>query len=178
MMSSPRRAPGGRDAILASHAAEQLEHNCPALILRFAFGYDVELEDGLVDRIIVLQAFNSGQIVGGIIREVPGDFTDLMRKGLEDKYGSDFYDAGTGDQIWLDTGSQAVFEKNLDSCTPRWPEYDLPSYYMTVNCGALIRWMYNKVMLVDTRYNSLQYQSFLERRAEAEAAKEPVKIEF
>ena len=75
-------------------------------------------------------------------------------------------------------GSNEVFQQNRDECTPRRPEFEVPSCYMTNNCGALVRRMYEKVMLLDTRYNYLQYQAFSERQAAAEAAKEPIKIEF
>ena len=116
--------------------------------------------------------------VARTIRAVLSDISELMRQGLEDKFGTNFVDAGTSDQIWLDAGSNEIFQQNRDECTPRWPEFDLPSYYMTNNCGALVRRMYEKVMLLDTRYNYLQYQAFSGRQAAAEAAKEPIKIEF
>lgn len=166
------------EAILASHAADQLKHECPATILQFAFGFDVELEDGMFDRIVVLQAVNSGRKVGAVVRSVPPDLSDAMRQGLEDKFGSDYYRADENDQIWLDPGTEASFHQDQQTCTPRWSSLDLPTAYMTGNCGALVRRMNDKVMLVDTRYNMLQYQAIIARLAAAEAAKEPIRIEF
>jgi hypothetical protein len=149
-------------------------------VVQVAFGYDVPQEDGQVDRIVVFKATQSGDVVGAVAREVSDGMLEALTNGLIDKYGTAFIgDEGSEYRVWPSDPSMAPLFNGGYDCTPSWPDLiRIPEAYRTRNCGAFVRQLYRQVLLIDTRYNALQYQRIIEKVAAAEAVQPKPKLDF
>jgi hypothetical protein len=130
--------------------------------LQFAFGFDVQHSDDLVERFVVYQV---GELVGtpvvsAIYRQFsPEAIGDRFIDGLKTSFGKDFVelDDGSGQVAWTDEAVYASrFKEDGDErCKSFWKGDDsYPGQYLDVDCGAYVRAESWRMVLIDTRFTA------------------------
>ncbi len=144
----------------------------PRAVMTIGFGLTADRGQGLVENVVLYQTTTPSPVVAAVYREVVGaSYVETFAEGAAKKYGTPEIDGEDLDVWFTDPAMNAGNWHSPARCEEYFSLGQVPGVYIGSNCGSFVARRDGGLLMIDTRYNALDY---LRAAEEAKAADEAI----